>query len=64
MVPEGLLKNNFPVYAPRWAPDLAWAIDGNRRHSPSYVEDFQIEPKPKMGCRWDAKSGSYFRVSP
>ncbi len=60
----GSRKNNFQFCAPRCAADLAWAIEGNRRRSLAYVENFQIEPEPKMWCRWDVKSGSYSCANP
>ena len=32
--------------------------------APSYIENLAIEGKPKMWCRWDAKSGSYSCANP
>jgi prepilin-type N-terminal cleavage/methylation domain-containing protein len=61
---KGSRKNNFGYCAPRWAADLGWAIEENRRCSPSYIENFQIETEPKAPCRWDAKSGRHSWASP
>ena len=61
---KGSRKNNFGVCAPRCAADLGWTIEGNRRCSPSYIENFPIETEPKLPCRWDAESGSYSCASP
>ncbi len=53
---NGSRKNNFGFCPPRCAADLACAIEGNRRCSPSYIENFQIEPETIQLVAEDAKS--------
>jgi heptosyltransferase-1 len=51
-------------FAPKWAADLLCASERNHRCSPSYIEDFVIEGKAKMGFSWDAKTRSYDLAEP
>jgi len=46
--PKGSRKNNFPEFAPGFAPDSVATIERIHRRSLGYVEEFAIEERPKM----------------
>ncbi len=61
---KGSGKNKLPWFGSRFAPDLAFLTEQNVRCSPSYIEHFVTEEKPKMAAKMEAKLGSYFCQGP